>query len=149
MFTRLSLRFYASDAGTGAPKSPLYGIWNVEQLAIDGQVRLPVLNDYDRRWRRVIFDFTDRMFFQRWDDSYAGYDVLVDETRRTLALTKGMSRTWTSAFTYERPSPDRLILDGDMDGYHIRAELQLVERDTFRLLNSSFRWIRPPDQAGR
>ena len=148
MFTNLSLRFYAADGGTGAPKSPLYGIWNVERLAVDGQVRLPQLNDYDRRWRRVIFDFTDRMFFQRWDDSYAAYGVTVNEAQRTLALTKGRSQTWQSAFTYERPRPDRLILDGEMDGYRIRAELQLVERDTFRLLNSRFRWIRPPDPGG-
>ena len=148
MFTNLSLRFYVADGGTGAPKSPLYGVWDVEQLAVDGQVRPPLLNDYDRRWRRVIFDFTDRMFFQRWDDSYAGYGVSVDEGRRVLALTKGASRTWKAAFTYDRPARDRLILEGEMDGYRIRAELQLVERDTFRLLNSGFRWVRPPDRAG-
>jgi uncharacterized membrane protein YphA (DoxX/SURF4 family) len=148
MFTNLSLRFYVSDGGTGAPRSPLYGIWNVERLAIDGAVRLPLLNDYDRRWRRVIFDFTDRMFFQRWDDSYAAYGVSVDEAQQTLALTKGTSRNWKAGFTYQRPAPDRLILEGQMDGYPIRAELQLVERDTFRLLNSRFRWIRPPDRAG-
>jgi hypothetical protein len=41
-----------------------------------------------------------------------------------------------------------LILEGEMDGYRIRAELQLLERDTFRLLNSGFRWVRPPDAAG-
>jgi len=112
-------------------------------------VRLPQLNDYDRRWRRVIFDFSDRMFFQRWDDSYAAYGVTVNEAQRTLSLTKGRSQTWQSAFTCERPRPDRLILDGEMDGYHLRAELQLVERDTFRLLNSRFRWIRPPDSGWR
>ena len=148
MFTNLSLHFYVADGGTGAPRSPLYGIWNVEELAIDGNARPSIFNDYDRRWRRVIFDFTGRMFFQRWDDSYAGYGVSIDESRRTLALTKRASTTWTSAFTYERPAADRLILDGEMDGYHIRAELQLVERDTFRLLNSRFRWVRPPDQLG-
>jgi hypothetical protein len=148
MFMNLSLRFYVADGGTGAPRSPLYGIWEVEQLAIDGEVRLPFLNDYDRRWRRVIFDFTDRMFFQRWDDSYAGYGVSIDEGRQMLALTKGRSKTWSATFAYERPAPDRLILEGEMDGYRIRAELQLLERDTFRLLNSGFRWVRPPDGAG-
>ena len=148
MFTNLSLRFYVADGGTGAPRSPLYGIWQVERLAIDGEVRVPLLNDYDRRWRRVIFDFTGRMFFQRWDDSYAGYGVSIDEGRRMLSLTKGRSRTWSSTFVYDRPAPDRLILEGEMDGYRIRAELQLLERDTFRLLNSGFRWVRPPDGAG-
>jgi hypothetical protein len=41
-----------------------------------------------------------------------------------------------------------LILDGGMDGYAIRMELTRVGLDTFRLLNSPFRWIRPPDTLG-
>jgi hypothetical protein len=44
-----------------------------------------------------------------------------------------------------RPSRDRLVLEGDMDGHHVRARLALVELDTFRLLSSTFRWVRPPD----
>src|SRR5688572_29147168 len=56
MFTSLSLRYYNGDGGAGAPKSPYYGIWNIEEMSIDGTARPAVLNDYDRRWRRVIFD---------------------------------------------------------------------------------------------
>jgi hypothetical protein len=32
-----------------------------------------------------------------------------------------------------------------MDGHAIRMRLSLVGLDTFPLLNSGFRWIRPPD----
>ena len=53
MQTRLSLTYWSGDGGPGSPKSPLYGIWNVEQLSVDGVLRSPLLNDYDRRWRRV------------------------------------------------------------------------------------------------
>src|SRR5262249_52796245 len=42
-------------AGDKSPRSPLYGIWNVDQLSIDGEVLPSFLADYDRRWRRVIF----------------------------------------------------------------------------------------------
>lgn len=142
-FANLSLRFYDADAGPGAPRSPLRGIWAVERMAVDGDERPSMQNDYDRQWRRVIFDFADRMYVQRWDDSYAAFGASVDEAQRTLALTKGSSTAWRASFSYERPARDRLILDGAMDGSRIRAELQLVERDTFRLLNSSFRWVRP------
>jgi hypothetical protein len=38
--------------GGGAPKSPLYGIWNVDQFSIDGELRPPLLTD-KQRWRRV------------------------------------------------------------------------------------------------
>ncbi|HEY1303972.1 MAG TPA: hypothetical protein VGF24_10515 [Vicinamibacterales bacterium] len=145
MFGSLSTRYFYADGGPGAPRSPLYGIWNVEQLSIDDQVRPAVMNDYDRRWRRVIFDTPNVVVFQRTDDSLAHFGAALADDGRTLALTKRNSRTWSARFEVERPSHDRLILVGDMDRYRIRMQLRLVELDTFRLLRSTFRWIRPPD----
>ena len=148
MYANISRNYWYNEGEPGSPKSPLYGIWNVEQLAVDGEVRSPLENDYDRRWRRVIFDSTSVIAFQRTDDSIAHYGGTVDESRRTISLKKGNSRTWESRFTYERPTEDRLTLDGDMDGYRIHAQLQRVDLDTFRLLGSRFRWVRPPDPSG-
>jgi hypothetical protein len=148
MFTRLALNYWFAEGGGGSPKSALYGIWDVEQLSIDGQLRSPLLNDYDRRWRRVIFDSPNRMAFQRTDDSFAHYGASIDVPSQSIALTKGNSRSWHATFTFQRPSAGHLILDGDMDRYRIHMELQLVEFDSFRLLNSGFRWIRPPDPFG-
>ena len=145
LYANIGRTFWYAEGGGGGPRSALYGIWNVEELQIDGELRRPEINDYDRRWRRVIFDAPQFIFFQRTDDSFVRYGVNIDLQRNTLALTKGKSRTWNSNFTFERPSQDRLLLDGQMDGYRINMKLQLVEFDTFRLLNSSFRWIRPPD----
>jgi hypothetical protein len=137
---------YWYAAGGGSPRSPLYGIWNVDELSVDGQPGPPVLNDYDRRWRRVIFDSPDKMAFQRLDDSFAHYGAFIDVYDNTLALTKGSSRKWKSNFAFQRPAPDQLTLDGEMDGHKIHMKLQLADFDTFRVLNSSFRWIRPDDQ---
>jgi hypothetical protein len=148
MFTRLALGYWLAEGGGGGPRSALYGIWDVEQLSIDGQLRPPLQNDYDRRWRRAIFDAPSRMAFQRTDDSFAHYGVVIDLDRHSIALTKGNSRSWHSTFAFQRPAAGHLILDGDMDGYKIHMELQLVEFDSFRLLNSGFRWIRPPDPYG-
>jgi hypothetical protein len=55
-FATLSVRYWYGDGGGRAPRSALYGIWNVEELQVDGEARPVALNDYDRRWRRVIFD---------------------------------------------------------------------------------------------
>jgi uncharacterized membrane protein YphA (DoxX/SURF4 family) len=149
MFTTLSVRFWYAEGGPGSPKSVLYGIWDVTELSVDGEARPVLENDYDRRWRRVIFDSPQRIIFQRTDDSFLTYGVTIHEPSRTMALTKGSSRTWSSAFTYNRPADDRLVLEGHIDGHRIRADLQLVPLDIFRLLNSRFRWIRPPDsEAG-
>jgi hypothetical protein len=116
----------------------------VDELSIDGEVRPTFLADYDRRWRRVIFDTPDKVTFQRLDDTFARYGATIDVYANTITLTKPKSR-WKSAFSYERPSPDHLILDGEMDGHKIHLQLELVDFDTFRLLNSTFRWVRPEE----
>ena len=144
IFTSVSLHYYSAAGGPGAPKSPLYGIWKVDELSVDGDIHPAAVNDYDRQWRRVIFDTPDMLIVQRLDDSLAHYGVTIDAAGRTLALRKGTSQRWRSSFTFTRDS-DHLVLDGEMDGHRIRARLQRVGFDTFRLLNSAFRWVRPPD----
>jgi len=134
---------YWHTGGSGSPRSPLYGIWNVEELAVDGQIRTPALNDYDRQWRRVIFDSPDIVAFQRIDDSIAHYGASIDIDAKSISLTKGRSRNWKSSFAFERAESDQLTLDGEMDGHRIHMQLQLTEFDTFPLLNSTFRWVRP------
>ena len=136
---------YWHAAGDRSPRSPLYGIWSVEELSIDGEVRPAFMNDYDRRWRRVIFDVPSSVAFQRLDDSFARYGVSIDVYNNTIGLTKGGSKKWKADFTFERQAPDQLILNGEMDGHKIRAQLRLEEFDTFRLLNSHFRWVRPDE----
>jgi hypothetical protein len=136
---------YWYAAGDRSPRSALYGIWNVDELRVDGESRPPTLNDYDRRWRRLIFDLPNAMAVQRLDDSFARYGASVDIYRHSIVLTKGGSRNWKANFDFQQPGPNRLILDGEIDGHKIHAQLQLADFDTFRLLNSRFRWVRPED----
>ena len=145
MFTWVASRSYYAAGGPGEPRSPLYGIWNVEELSVNGESRPPVLNDYDRRWRRAIFDTANVLVFQRTDDSFAHYEASIDTSSRTIALTKRNGGAWRASFTFDRPSADRLVLEGTMDGHTLRVRLKLLDSDTFRLLNSRFRWVRPPD----
>jgi hypothetical protein len=126
--------------GGGRPKSSFYGIWNVDLLSVDGQVRSPLLTDYDR-WRRVIFDFPTSVNFQRMDDSFVGYGATINLNGRTIALTKANDRNWRAKFNFQRPAPDQLILDGDVDNHKIHMQLRLVDRDAFLLANSHFHWI--------
>jgi hypothetical protein len=126
--------------GGARPKSALYGIWNVDQLSIDGQLRSPLLTDYDR-WRRVIFDFTDGVTFQRMDDSFTRFAAVIDANARTIALTKPSDKNSNAALTYVRPAPDQLILDGTMDSHKVHMQLQLFDRNKFMLVNRGFHWI--------
>ncbi len=145
MFTMLNVRQWTDEGAPGGPRSPLYGIWDVEQLSVDGEVRPAEANDYDRRWARVIFDVPSRMAVQRTDDSFARYGVSIDPAARTLSLTRGTSRTWSARLTFVRSGDDRLALLGTIDGHRIEARLRQRPLDTFRLPAAPFRWVRPPD----
>jgi hypothetical protein len=126
--------------GGGRPKSPLYGIWNVEQLSIDGQLRSPLLTYYDG-WRRVIFDTPDRNTFERMDDSLVRYSASINLNDKTIALTKDDDKKWKANFNFQRVAQDQLILDGEMDSHKLHMQLQLVDRSKFLLINRGFHWI--------
>lgn len=126
--------------GGGRPRPSLYGIWNVEQMTIDGATRSPLLIDYDR-WRRVIFDFTSFTQFQRMDDTFAGFASTIDDKSKTLTLTKPADKNWKGGFTFDRPAPDQLVMDGTMDGHKVHMALKLFDRSKFTLVNRGFHWI--------
>lgn len=126
--------------GGGRPKSSLYGIWNVEQMSIDGQVHPPLLTD-QARWRRVVFDFPTFTQFQRPDDTFTGFGSSISDTDKTLTLTKPADKNWKATFAFVRPAPDQLVLDGTMDGHKIQMQLKLLDRDKFVLVNRGFHWI--------
>jgi uncharacterized membrane protein YphA (DoxX/SURF4 family) len=128
------------EYGGGRPKSVLYGIWNFEQMAVDGAVRPPLLSDSDR-WRRAIFDFTDSTSFQRMDETFVNYKSAIDEKSKTLTLTKRDDEKWSAKLTFDRPASDRLVFDGTMDGRKIHAELKLLDRSQFMLVSRGFHWI--------
>ena len=126
--------------GEARPKSPLYGIWNVEEMSVNGQLRPPLFNDQDR-WRRVVFDFSTFTSFQRSDDTFTGYGSAINEKDKTLTLTKGSDKNWKANFTYVRQATDQLILNGSMDGRQVQMKLKLLDRNKFNLVNRGFHWI--------
>jgi uncharacterized membrane protein YphA (DoxX/SURF4 family) len=126
--------------GGARPKSALYGIWDVAELSIDGQVRSPLLTDY-ARWHRAVFDFADSVAFQRMDDTFAGYGATINDKDKTIALTKSKDKNWKANFTFQRVGENELILDGDMDSHKMRMRLQLVDLKKFVLVSRGFHWI--------
>ena len=144
VFASLSWNNWFAISG-GRPRSPLYGIWNVEELSIDGVSNRPALNTYDYRWRRVIFDTPDVVVIQRTDNSFLHYVSTVTGDGGQVTLRKGNSVSWLGRWRVERLGEDRLVLRGEMEGYAVEARLEGVGADTFKLLNSDFRWVRPPD----
>ena len=133
--------------GPWTPKPPLYGIWIVDKMSIDGVQRAPLVTDYDR-WRRVVIQTGSGMSFQRMDDTFAPYGTKVDTAAKTIALTKAPVPGTQNAtppparqLAHQQPTSERLILDGEIDGRKVRMELQTYDRTNFRLVQTRFRWV--------
>jgi hypothetical protein len=137
----------SKTAGELAPKPPLYGAWSVDEMVSDGQLRPPLLTDATR-WRRVVFAYPGYVQLQPIATtdprSRLFYAVAVDAKAKTLTLTKGprtKDKTWRAVFAYAQPAPDRLVLDGVLDGHKIHAVTHREDRTKFLLVNRGFHWI--------
>ena len=126
--------------GGGSPKSPLYGIWNVTKMEIDGVERSGLVTDYDR-FRRVVFDNPARMSFQRMDDTFVGFGNTIDTNAKTLKLMRQPNAAPVGTFAIQQPAADRMVLDGVMDGKKMKLQLELFPREKFLLVTRGFNWI--------
>jgi hypothetical protein len=128
--------------GAGAPKPPLYGIWVIDRMTIDGIERAALVTDYER-WRRVVVQTATNVTFWRMDDTPYALPAQVDLATKimTLSVGQGDQRKTIGTFNIDQPSPDRLVLDGGLNGRKIKMETHLFPRENFLLVNRRFNWI--------
>ena len=124
-----------------ASKTPFYGIWEVEEYAVNGQVRPPLITDASR-WRRLVFEEPGYLGVHTMRQERPQYYVLeLDANRKRFVLTKVKDPKWRSVLSYQQPRPDLLTLAGVIEGQKITARLHRVDESKFLLLSRGFRWI--------
>jgi len=149
--TSLSHYTMSQRYGSAAPKPALYGLYDVESFNADGTDLPPLLTD-TKRWRRVIVDRWGGVSLAKMDGGREYYSVLVDETARTIALSAPRQRlaaasstepapTPLATFAFGRPEPDRLIIEGTLNGVKLDVKLKRVDESSMLLLNRGFHWV--------
>jgi hypothetical protein len=124
-----------------APRSPLRGIWSVDELTDNGAARPPLTTDL-RRWRRVIFDSPRFGFIQLMSDARFRYRLALNEKARTIKLTDWENPKRVIAFAYLRPDPRTLVLDTTVDGHKLHAVCHLSDAAMKPLLTTrGFHWV--------
>jgi hypothetical protein len=131
---------YERTYGAGVAKSPLYGIWTVEDFSLDGQARPPLLTD-NARWRRVIFENSGYANIQQMDEKGQYYRANVNVGAKTVALTKLADAKSKADFSFSQPAPGQLVLDGSIDGHKVHARLEWFDRSKFLLVSRGFHWV--------
>jgi uncharacterized membrane protein YphA (DoxX/SURF4 family) len=140
----LGLYSYQSAAswnnyGGGRQKSALYGIWDVTEMKIDGQIRPALLSD-NERWRRLIFDFPTVVTAQHLDDSFENLSASLDAAKNSLSLTRESDKTWKADMRFARAG-NNLKLWGMLAGRPTEMQLQRVDESKFLLKSRGFHWV--------
>jgi len=128
---------YHSRYGAAAPKSPLYGIWDVEEFTRDGQTLPPLLTD-TARWRRFVTQIPTGINIRGMDDSMHPYAVRFDPAKSTILSSDPKTPL---ALTWSRPDADHLTLTGTVDGHQLAVRLKRMDVGRTNLLGRGFHWI--------
>jgi uncharacterized membrane protein YphA (DoxX/SURF4 family) len=124
------------------PRPPFYGVWSVEEFAVDGKEVL--LSTDPERWRWVMFQRPGALTVELMIGQRRGYSLALDLANRRMRL--GEPRSVAGApppvpgapaeFSWSAPESDLLILDGQLGGHPTHAKLRLAP-----LLATGFHWI--------
>jgi len=125
--------------GSTARRSPLYGIWHVDDFQVDNRTIPP---DSDpSRWRRVIFEMKFMMSVQLTNDSRIRTNVKPDGKTRTLVVSRRNEPQWGGRLSYAQPDPNSLTIDGILGGKKIHALCHREPIPKFLLTTRGFHWI--------
>ncbi|WP_067529537.1 DoxX family protein [Nocardia uniformis] len=138
---------WQEQSGAASPKSELYGIWDVRDFTLDGQPVPPLTTD-ENRWQRLVFDDPQAATYQRMNGELvpARADFLPNGQLEltTLTDTTGGQAGHESPFatlSTERPSPDRLLLRGELHDRPVAIILERVDPNSFPLRSRGFHWV--------
>ena len=124
-----------------ASKTPFYGIWEVEEYAVNGQVRAPLITDASR-WRWLVFDYPGSLSLHTMRQERPRYYGLeLDSNRKRFVLTDTKDPKGRPVLSYRQPGPELLTVAGVIDGQTITARLHRVDEKKFQLLSRGFHWV--------
>lgn len=127
-----------ADVATRERQS-LYGIWEVEELAVDGAVR-PLLATDETLWRRLVFEWPGVLGIQYAQESAVReYELKLDPGPQAFTLC--CEPEWTAAISFHRVEPDVLALEGTVNGKQIRGRYRRMDDSRFLLISRGFHWI--------
>ena len=130
--------------GDNMPRPPLYGIWRADEMVVDGVARPPLLTD-GTRWRYLIFDYPEfatlRLMDASSENARQGFMLKLNEAKGRMTFKKYRDPKWRADFSYRKPAPDVLEMQGTMDGHAIRARLRRIDETKLMLVGRGFHWV--------
>jgi uncharacterized membrane protein YphA (DoxX/SURF4 family) len=138
----LTLREWKSyrEMGAGAPRPPLYGLYEVDGFTLAGVEHPPLLTD-TARWRSVILETPETIVLRHMDGSLSSYRMHYDAAQHTIAFDAKGDAADKSLLAVTQPSADSMTIEGTFAGAPVSARLHRVDRSSFTLVNRGFHWV--------
>ncbi|MFE3445693.1 DoxX family protein [Nocardia sp. NPDC059180] len=137
-------RVWQDQHGAASPKSPLYGIWEVRDFTLDGQLVPPLTTD-EYRWQRLVFDDPGTATYQRMNGELVPARAVFHPDGQLELITRtdptDADRPPFATLSAERPTPDQLILRGQLHDRPVLITLEHLDPNSFTLRNRGFHWV--------
>lgn len=127
------------EFGRLAPRGPLYGIFEVEEVVKNGVVQPPLLTDATR-WRRFATS-SGGALVRLATDSSVRYALRTDTVRRVATLANGPDSTKWLRLSYVFPDSTRLTLSGRMGADSVDMKLRRRPQSSYLLVSRGFHWV--------
>ena len=125
--------------GSKAPKSELFGLYEVSHMQRNGDTLSPNINDKNR-WRYIAFERVGAVQIYAMDKSRTFYKSEIDTLKKKVIFTSYQDSTETYLFNYKRTDSTlsfETIYKGDT---LIGTSKRLTKKD-FLLMSRGFNWI--------
>jgi hypothetical protein len=126
-----------NDMYGGAP-APVLGRWELVLIEVD---KVKPAEDDPMNWSWLEFSNRQIMRLSTRKPPAVAYLITWDAESKKLTLKKVRSPTSTATFSYDVPEPDKLVLEGSMDGKSVRATLKRAAEKRYELTSRGFNWI--------
>src|SRR4051812_9596653 len=129
-------RLQYADVATG---QRLYGVWEAEELAVDGAAR-PLPATDATLWRRLLFEWPGAIGIQHAHETrIRDYELRPDPGQHRYTLCCDPKHK--ASISFKQVEPDVLALEGTVDGKPIRGRFRRMDDSRFPLLSHGFHWI--------
>ena len=128
--------------GDDAPKTTLYGVYNVDKFIFSNDTLQPLTTD-TVRWRQLVIQWEGVASVRLMNDSISRYFVKLDSTLHTIEMQLRDDTLRKHSFHYQIPDPNQLILKGvsNNDSLIVLFNKNKDDLKNFRLTKRGFHWI--------
>lgn len=130
---------YSDEYGPGAPKPPLYGLYETTDFKVNSREIPPLLTD-TIRWRYISIEHLESIRLYRTDMSGKSYTSKIDTIYKKIELTHRKDSTKVYTLNYSK-TDSTMHIKGIFLGDTIDCKTKRLDKKDFLLTNRGFHWI--------